>query len=403
MRLLFASWHFYLDQSNGASITAREILKAFSQRGWAVSTFCGSAVDDWNRSDAIGALARRGLSALRKLENRDAAPFTTFSFRDGAINSILFCPEDRAPIPSRKVGAAFLRLLTSVLRRVKPDVVLSYGGYWLGGDLLKAARDVGAKTVVLLQNFAYHDRNYFRGADLVVTPSNYASDVYRKRLGVESVALPPLIDWENVVPKNASDAGDKNAEGNRLLFVNPSRNKGVFLFARIATELQRLRPDIPILVVEGSDGAKELRDIAKGWSDARNIEFMKNTTRPANFFRYAKATLVPSFFDESFGRVAAESLIAGKPVVASNRGALPETLGDAAILLDVPKRYDPETLIAPTSEEARPWVDAITRLWDDPEFYEERRQKGLERAKLWKYSSVAEKYENVFRELVGKD
>ncbi len=127
---------------------------------------------------------------------------------------------------------------------------------------------------------------------------------------------------------------------------------------------------------------------------------MRNTSRPANFFRHAKATLVPSFFDESFGRVAAESLIAGAPVVASTRGALPETLGDAAILLNIPERYTPVSSFVPTFEEARPWLDAIKRLWDDSSFYEEARQRGLERARLWEYSRVASEYEAAFRNVV---
>ena len=33
-------------------------------------------------------------------------------------------------------------------------------------------------------------------------------------------------------------------------FVNPQPTKGLFVFARIAEQLQRRRPDIPILVVE---------------------------------------------------------------------------------------------------------------------------------------------------------
>ncbi|MBR2005505.1 MAG: hypothetical protein IJ991_15165 [Thermoguttaceae bacterium] len=44
-RVLFASWHWYLDQSNGASITTRETLLALARRGWDVKTFCGAATD----------------------------------------------------------------------------------------------------------------------------------------------------------------------------------------------------------------------------------------------------------------------------------------------------------------------------------------------------------------------
>jgi glycosyltransferase involved in cell wall biosynthesis len=42
---------------------------------------------------------------------------------------------------------------------------------------------------------------------------------------------------------------------------------------------------------------------------------------------------MPSF-DEGFGMPVAEAMSLGVPVVASNRGALPEVSGDAAILVD---------------------------------------------------------------------
>ncbi|MBQ2788620.1 MAG: hypothetical protein IJE97_03220 [Thermoguttaceae bacterium] len=33
-RILFASWHWRLDRSNGASITTRATLLALARRGW---------------------------------------------------------------------------------------------------------------------------------------------------------------------------------------------------------------------------------------------------------------------------------------------------------------------------------------------------------------------------------
>ena len=44
-RMLFASHHCYLDQSNGASITTRQILLELSARGWEVDAFCGAGFD----------------------------------------------------------------------------------------------------------------------------------------------------------------------------------------------------------------------------------------------------------------------------------------------------------------------------------------------------------------------
>lgn len=82
-------------------------------------------------------------------------------------------------------------------------------------------------------------------------------------------------------------------------------------------------------------------------------------------------------FEESFGRVAAEALGVGVPLVASNRGALPETVGDAGILLDVPERLTPTSQEKPTAVDAAPWVDAIISLYDAEARRKTLRQKGL--------------------------
>ena len=38
----FVSWHNYLDQTNGASISTRSLLLAMRKYGWNVETFCGT-------------------------------------------------------------------------------------------------------------------------------------------------------------------------------------------------------------------------------------------------------------------------------------------------------------------------------------------------------------------------
>lgn len=383
-RLLFSSWHFYLDQSNGASISSRELLLALTNRVWNVKTFCGAATDFSRPMKIEQILASRRISPKKRVESAENPPFSATFFRDAGIDSVVFEPQDDAKIPSRPVGEAFLQLFAETLRRTKPDIVATYGGYWIGGRMLEIAKKNNAKTVVLLQNFAYNDAKYFNDADLIIVPSQYAADVYRKRLGIETVPIPPLVRWENVKPNNAPDSKKY------VLFVNPDRNKGVFVFAKIAEEMEKIRSEIPFLVVEGSRAAQDLTKIDVDWRKMRSINVLRNTTKPRDFYRAAKITVVPSLVEESFGRVAAESLIAGVPVVASNRGALPETLGDAGILLDIPAEYRPNSAKIPTSDEIFPWIRAICQLWDEPERYSKWQNRGFARAERWNFEKIAD-------------
>ncbi|MBR4103770.1 MAG: glycosyltransferase [Thermoguttaceae bacterium] len=400
-RILFASWHWYLDRSNGASITTRETLLALARRGWDVKTFCGAATDFFNPPSVDDILTSSGVAVKKRFDGGVGEnAFRAVAYRDSGVESVVVAPRSGSgcvgvgAVPSRPAGSAFLQLFAETLRRLSPDVVLTYGGYWLGGDMLKLAKKSGAKTVAWLHNLTYRDAGYFRDVDLTLVPSEFAADVYRKRLGLDPVAVPPLIDWRKVRPENAEDEDDARKF---VLFVNPSVGKGAPLFAKIVEETNKIRPEIPFLVVEGSASSSALARCDWERRDGWNLFRAANTSTPREFYRVAKLALIPSFFEESFGRVAAEALGAGVPVVASNRGALPETVGDAGILLDIPERLTPTSQEQPTAADAAPWVDAIISLWDDEKRRKTLRENGLQRAKRWTKERVVELYEAALR------
>jgi glycosyltransferase involved in cell wall biosynthesis len=94
-------------------------------------------------------------------------------------------------------------------------------------------------------------------------------------------------------------------------------------------------------------------------------------------------------------------MLNGIQVVASNRGALPETVAGGGILLSIPAHYTPETQDVPTPEEVAPWVEAILRLWDDPAYYDEASRRALESADRFRPERVAELHDKFFREMAA--
>ena len=64
------------------------------------------------------------------------------------------------------------------------------------------------------------------------------------------------------MPERTNEVG--NLPQRYMTFINPEPNKGVYVFARIACELARRRPDIPLLVTQGRSRADALRDPALG-------------------------------------------------------------------------------------------------------------------------------------------
>jgi glycosyltransferase involved in cell wall biosynthesis len=100
-------------------------------------------------------------------------------------------------------------------------------------------------------------------------------------------------------------------------------------YPRIALEVHRRRPAIPLLVVEGRGTSDELGEFPVDVSGLTNLNRMANTPDPRDFYRLSRIVLIPTIWQESFGRVAVEAMASGIPVLASDCGALPETLGGA--------------------------------------------------------------------------
>jgi glycosyltransferase involved in cell wall biosynthesis len=156
-----------------------------------------------------------------------------------------------------------------------------------------------------------------------------------------------------------------------VTFVNPSLHKGAMLFARLADMLGQSRPDIPVLIVQSATGAGGLNAIAGlDFKKYPQIMVAPATTQPSTYFALTKILLVPSVFNEPFGRVAAEALINGIPPLVSDRGALPETVGGAGRVLALPPWLDETSTMLPSVAEVRPWLDAVCNLWDDRDAYD---------------------------------
>jgi glycosyltransferase involved in cell wall biosynthesis len=247
------------------------------------------------------------------------------------------------------------------------------------------------RVVFVLYNFAYDDAEVFQPVDAVLVPSAFSREHYRRTLGLEATALPCVIDWSRV--------RCERAEGRYVTFVNPQPIKGVSWFARIAHELGRRRPDIPLLVKEGRGRVDWLGRLGLDLSGLTNLHRMGHTPDPRDFYRVTRILLMPSLWRESFGRVAAEACINGIPVLASRRGALPETLAEAGFLFDIPAADGEASVRVPSAAEVAPWVETIERLWDDADLYERERHRCWRAAEAWRPERLLAEYQEFFLRL----
>ncbi len=166
-----------------------------------------------------------------------------------------------------------------------------------------------------------------------------------------------------------------------MTFVNPSPHKGLYLFARLADMLGSRRPDVAVLVVQSGRSGGALNAIP-GLDFSRYPQIMAAppVATPREYFALTRVLVVPSIWEEPFGRVAAEAMVNGIPPIVSNRGALPDVVehagGRGGLVRDVPEWMTPQGTRLPDEAEIEPWFDAVCRLWDDHAFYAEVGARG---------------------------
>jgi glycosyltransferase involved in cell wall biosynthesis len=93
--------------------------------------------------------------------------------------------------------------------------------------------------------------------------------------------------------------------------------------------------------------------------------------------------LFPSTID-TFGLVVLEALACGKPMVACNRGGVPEIVGDAGFLLE------------PNVEE---WQKTVAHLMSNSELRKRMGKKSLERSNSFSWEKTAKRLVNTFKSL----
>ena len=151
----------------------------------------------------------------------------------------------------------------------------------------------------------------------IIANSKFTAKKVKRVLGITAVVEYPYVAvdqlkaeydyWGTVLKDNKKD---------RILFIGDGYNKGIDLATRIAERLSDKR----FLFVG--------RRLSSDRTFPRNVERQNWTRYPAELFARASIVIVPSRWAETFGRVAAEATILGVPALVSNRGGLPEAVGD---------------------------------------------------------------------------
>jgi glycosyltransferase involved in cell wall biosynthesis len=181
-------------------------------------------------------------------------------------------------------------------------------------------------------------------ATLYLAQSRFMAAHVAAWYGITAERVCPIIDPARVRAEGPHD---------RVLFINPVRGKGWEIAAAVAERLPAIQ--FTFLEAWGLHPAWRARCRARIAALA-SCEWLEATSDMRPVWARAKLLLMPSIWEECWGRSASEAQVNGLPVVASDRGGLPEVVGPGGVILDVH---------APIAD----WVHAVERLMTDGAHY----------------------------------
>lgn len=318
MRILFATNHAYLPQmSGGSESSTHDLCCELKNIG------CDVAV--------LSSIFDRGLLYYR---NRILSKIGKYKF-----------------VGDYKLGYPVYRGwnvksgVKEVIERFRPDVAVVQAGCPF--ELVNRFSGLEFPVVLYVRDIEFQNNN----EELRITPyvgfianSTFTADRLRNIYGVESVVLPPLIDPQKYLVSE---------RGNAVVHIGIDPRKGI----EISYEIAKRRPDIPFIFIESWPLSEEEYSAYKARADELgNVIIMRRSTDMKKFYRMARILLAPSVGEEAWGRVVTEAQLSGIPVIASNRGGLPESVGMGG-------------LIVPHDASMDDWTQVLSSVWDDEQNY----------------------------------
>lgn len=350
---------FPLLRLNGGDISLIERLEII--QSWGVQTKVVHALPELDRPQIL------------QLAENQGAVVSKGSYQLGALScevawGPLFHPHDlraRRPVEEFFLG---------VLRQENPDLVWThYTDYFATSAALKwnpsklwiDQTDDEYPRLQKLNEFDGLGEIYEQARYMMVASRFMKSSVRKSFSKVHSVYTPnPIADYRECT-RRKSPWNPQSA----WIHVNPAAVKGI----DFTIELAKALPNEKFWIV-GNWGAEMPASLPA------NIQTVDRQASLRTLFSEAKGLLVPSRWQEAFGRLPLEAMSCGLPVIASDRGGLPESVGQGGVLLPLDQKLWIEAMTQPESF-WRPQIEAGYRQFEDYRKRTDRRYAALK--KLW--------------------
>lgn len=329
-RLLFVTMKpFYPDTSGGAQQSSLYLFESLRELGWQVEVVCGLSFRSPSfRRACWSSLKRLQLPSLPVIKDEDFG-YTYW----------------RHLLKFSKEESQWREWFDRLLREYQPDVVLGHTSPEC--PLLNYAARQGYPSFF----FVRYLRNFEIGAVIPeyihpIANSPFAASITAEHTGKEVGVVLPFVD--------ANRYRVTKRERRYITFINPVPDKGV----EVAIEVARSLPQEQFLFVKGKwtgFGESKLEGYIKPAQSLPNVQIWDHQQDMNRVYAVTDILLVPSQFEETFGRVIVEAQVNGIPVVAAKVGGIPYTLGEGGMIV--------------AKNEPQGYVEALQRLRTDEDFY----------------------------------
>jgi len=379
LRILLTSNAPYLPPRGGSTRSNLAFLEALVERGHSVRVAAAAAetATDQQRTLLRQELAEQQLEAgySRKLEQQLISA--------GHLG--------RIEIVSVRDFMRHVTELQHQINEFRPDWVLVSSEDVSHTLLREAARSAAGQLIYIAhtpQFFPFGPASWHReeaateavrNAAAVVVISQAMANYVRIHLGRDAVIVhPPLYGLE---PSSQTCSLLGNFESGAIGMINPCAVKGISLFVAIAD----LMPDCRFVALPGWGTT---RDDLSQLRSRSNITILPRVRQIEDFLQRLSILLMPSLWLEGFGLIAAEAMLRGVPVIASDSGGLREAKGGSRFLIPVQliesyepvfdDRNMPRPVLPP--QDSAPWVAGIRALYVSKARYEKEQSAQQEAA-----------------------
>jgi hypothetical protein len=381
--LLFVTDDNYLGDLVGAA-AYRQLVSAIAGAGARCEVVCRFVVPEENETEAGPWLEARKWSLTGEPTPGEGGLAGLSVSAHGVPVTLLRGSSTKPHLPDEAERAAFLQAVGAALDQRRPDILVATAGPCLG-DVLAAAHARDVATVALQPDCTPRNASPFREADVVLTPTRFAAEYLREALGLACAHLPPVVAAEQV--------SEESPGLGAVVFDATTPGRGLAVFVQVAAEILKRRPEIPVLFVGGTDTVS-----LPGGGTAKCVPVRER----GRAWAAARVLLAPVLGWEHTPLTALSAIAHGVPVIASNRGALPELLEGAALMLALPDRITPAMPIGVRPAELSPWVETVLRLYEDPSFAATRRSLALVAGQRWAAEKLAPEYARFFAAVAAR-